>query len=341
MSTATKPLVVLVGPTASGKSALGIFLAQQLGGEILVCDSTQVYRHFDIGTGKVPPAARARVPHHLLDLCEPTEEFTAGDYLRAARAVLARLRSPSSGGQAEVSGRGRLPIVTAGTGLYLRAFLEGLSPLPPRSPAWRTRLQERAQEQSSEHLHCILARVDPTAAKEIAPRDTPKLVRALEVFFLARRPRTELFQAGRQRLEGYAVLKLGLMPDRKKLYERIEARVEEMLSNGWLAETRRLLERFPANAKPFGFLGYKQLAAHLRGELSLKEAVKQIKHETRQYAKRQITWFRKEPGVTWLPGFGTDAQTQADALARVRAAVVPSGHGFNRAEGQSASIGSI
>lgn len=312
MTGALRPLVVIVGPTASGKSAQGIFLAEQLGGEVLVCDSTQIYRHFDIGTGKVSAAARARVPHHLLDLCEPTEEFTAGDYLRAARAVLI-----------EVSGRGRLPIVTAGTGLYLRAFLEGLSPLPPRSPELRGRLQARAEEQGSERLHRLLARVDPTAAGEIGPRDTPKLVRALEVYFLARRPRTELFQAGRERLEGYAVQKLGLMPDRKKLYERIEARVEEMLDAGWLEETRRLRERFGDQVKPFGFLGYKQLAAHLRGELSLKEAVKQIKHETRQYAKRQITWFRKEPGVEWLPGFGDDARIQAEAVACIRAALEP------------------
>jgi len=301
---------VIVGPTASGKSALGIFLAQQRGGEVLVCDSAQVYRHFDIGTGKVTEAARRGVPHHLLDLCEPTEEFTAGDYLRRGRKVLA-----------EVSGRGRLPIVTAGTGLYLRALLEGLSPLPPRSPELRARLQADAEEKGSEYLHRLLARVDPAAAGEIAPRDTPKLIRALEVCFLARQPRTELFRAGRPRLEGYRVVKLGLLPERAALYERIEARVEAMLDAGWLEETRRLLERFPAHAKPFGVLGYKQLVAHLRGELSLKDAIKQTKHETRQYAKRQITWFRKEPGVEWLHAFGDDASIQAEALARLRTAL--------------------
>lgn len=304
----TRPLVVLVGPTASGKSALGIFLAEQLPGEVLVCDSTQVYRYFDIGTGKVGPRERSRVPHHLLDLCEPTEEFTAGDYLRAGRAVLKK-----------ASGRGRVPIITAGTGLYLRALLEGLSPLPPRSPELRARLQARAEERGSDYLHRLLARVDPTAARAIGARDTPKLVRALEVYFQARRPRSELFREGRPRLKGYAVLKLGLMPERKELYERIEARVEAMLAAGWLEEMRRLRERFPESAKPFGFLGYKQLAAHLRGVLSFKEAIKQTKHETRQYAKRQITWFRKEPGVTWLHGFGDDERIQQDALARIRA----------------------
>ncbi|MFQ5664033.1 MAG: tRNA (adenosine(37)-N6)-dimethylallyltransferase MiaA [Terriglobia bacterium] len=310
MKSPPRSLVVIVGPTASGKSALGIFLACALGGEVLVCDSTQVYRHFDIGTGKVEPAARALAPHHLFDLCEPTEEFTAGDYLRVGRRVLA-----------EVSARGRLPVVTAGTGLYLRALLEGLSPLPPRSPELRARLREQANERGSEYLHRMLARVDPASAQAIALRDTPKLVRALEVYFLARRPRSELFRAGRPRLEGYAVQKLGLLPERQKLYERIDARVEAMLDAGWLDETRRLRERFPPSAKPFGFLGYRQLAAHLRGELSLKEAIKQTKHETRQYAKRQITWFRKEPGVAWLPGFGDDEPVQARAMAQVRGAL--------------------
>lgn len=309
MNPALRPLVVIVGPTASGKSALGIFLARELGGEVLICDSTQVYRHFDIGTGKAPAPARAGVPHHLLDLCEPGEEFTAGDYLRLGRRVLA-----------EVNGRGRLPIVTAGTGLYLRALLEGLSPLPPRSPELRARYEERAEERGSEYLHRLLARVDPESARSIAPRDTPKLIRALEVYFQARRPRAELFREGRPRLEGYAVVKVGLMPDRKKLYQRIEQRVEEMLAAGWLEEVKPLRERFPAGAKPFGFLGYKQLAAHLRGELSFKDAIKQTKHETRQYAKRQITWFRKESGVHWLPGFGDDPGLQASARNHVQAA---------------------
>lgn len=313
MRVSGKPLLVVLGPTASGKSALGVFLAQRLAGEVLVCDSTQVYRYFDIGTGKVPAGTRARVAHHLLDLREPAEEFTAGDYLRAARTALAR-----------VSGQGRLPVVTAGTGLYLRAFLEGLSALPARSPELRARLQALAEDKGSEYLHCLLGRVDAASAHQIAPRDAPKLVRALEIRFLARRPRTAFFREGRPRLEGYAVLKLGLMPDREKLYERIDARVEEMLDAGWLEETRRLRAQFPEKAKPFGFLGYRQLAAHLRGELSLKDAIKQTKHETRQYAKRQITWFRKEPGVEWLYGFGHQEAVQAEALTRVRASFIPS-----------------
>ena len=307
--TAARPLLVLLGPTASGKSALALFLAEKFNGEILACDSAQVYRHFDIGTAKPTAAERARVPHHLLNLCEPKEEFTAGDYLRLGRAALDG-----------ISARGRLPIVVAGTGLYLRALLEGLSPLPARSPELRARLQARAEEKGSGHLHRLLARVDPASAKEIAPQDTPKLVRALEVFFIARRPRAELFREGRPRLEGYAVEKIGLLPDRQPLYRRIEARVDSMLAAGWLEEARRLRQRFGGAVKPFGFLGYKQLAAHLQGEGSLEEAVQEIKQETRNFAKRQLTWFRREPGVAWLAGFGDDSRIQAEALARIQAA---------------------
>ncbi|MGH9777190.1 MAG: tRNA (adenosine(37)-N6)-dimethylallyltransferase MiaA, partial [Candidatus Acidiferrales bacterium] len=212
------------------------------------------------------------------------------------------------------------PIVVAGTGLYLRALLEGLSPLPPRSPELRARLQARAEEKGSGYLHRVLARVDPASAKEIAPQDTPKLVRALEVFFIARRPRAELFRQGRPRLEAYAVERLGLLPDRQPLYARIEARVDSMLAAGWLEEARRLRQRFGGAVKPFGFLGYKQLAAHLQGEGSLEEAVKEIKQETRNFAKRQLTWFRREPGVAWLAAFGDDSRMQEEALARIQAA---------------------
>jgi tRNA dimethylallyltransferase len=316
MNKSRKPLLVILGPTASGKSALALHLAEKLHGEILACDSTHVYRHFDLGTAKPSAAERARVPHHLLDLCEPDDEFTAGDYLRLGRAALD-----------EVSARGRLPIVVAGTGLYLRALLDGLSPLPSRSPDLRARLRALADKKGSAYLHRLLQRLDPASAKEIAPQDAPKLIRALEVFFIARRPRAELFRQGRPRLEGYAVEKLGLLPDRRLLYQRIEARVDHMLAAGWLDEARRLRalneaegrQLFTDRVKPFGFLGYKQLAAHLRGELSLDDAVRQIKQETRNFAKRQLTWFRREPGVAWLSGFGDDSAIQQHALERIRA----------------------
>jgi tRNA dimethylallyltransferase len=308
MNPPARPLVVIVGPTASGKSALALHLAEKLKGEILACDSAQIYRHFDIGTGKPTPEEQSRVPHHLLDLCQPTDDFNAGDYLRRGRDVLEK-----------VSARGRLPIVTAGTGLYLRALLEGLSPLPPRSPELRARLTAEAEEKGSDLLHRMLARVDPDSARDIAPQDTPKLVRALEVYFLARQPRGELFRTGRDPLEGYNVVKLGLLPDRQQLNQRIEARVDAMLEAGWLEETRRLLARIPPDTKPFGFLGYKQLSAHLRGDCSLEDAVNEIKRQTRQYAKRQLTWFRKEPAVEWLSALGDHILAQTEALKRASA----------------------
>jgi len=303
----TFPLLVLAGPTASGKSALGLFLARELGGEVLACDSTQIYRHFDIGTGKVTQKETSGVPHHLLDLCEPEELFTAGDYMHVARRTLA-----------EVSRRGRLPVVTVGTGLYLRALLEGLSPVPKRSEELRARLQALLGERESKYLHRMLARVDRKSAEEIAPGDGSKLVRALEICFLTRKPRSEFFREGRDPLTGYRVLKLGLLPERAALNERIEARVEKMLEAGWLEETRRLMECYPSGIKPFSFLGYKQFTAHLRGGLSYEDAVAQTKHETRRYAKRQLTWFRREPGLEWLDGFGDTLEVQREALRRVR-----------------------
>lgn len=299
------PIVAIVGPTASGKSALGICVAEKFGGEVVACDSTQVYRGFDIGIAKVRAEERRGISHHLVDLVEPEELFTAGEYRCRALEVLEDLRR-----------RGRLPVFTVGTGLYLRALLEGLSEAPTRSEELRERLRRRAKERGCEHLHRILARLDPAAAGRIAPRDEPKIVRAIEVCLIAGRPMTELHRAGRPRLEGFAAVKIGLMPPRAELYARIEQRVEEMLTAGWLEEVRRLVERgIPASAKPFQFLGYGELRAHVEGKASLKEAIRATKQATRRYAKRQITWFRKEAGVRWLHGFGDDAATAAAAEA--------------------------
>ncbi len=309
------PLVAIVGPTGSGKSALALFLARRLDGEVLACDSTQVYRHFDIGTGKVTPAPppaglaeRSAVPHHLLDLAEPEELFTAGEYRRRAILVLEELRR-----------RSRLGILTAGTGLYLRALLEGLFEGPQRSEALRARLRERASRLGTSHLHRILERVDPDSASRIDPRDSPKIIRALEVRFLAGRPISELFRKGRSQLEGFAWLKLGLLPERQALYEKIEQRVEEMLAAGWLAEIQGLLERgYSTDLKPFQFIGYRELADVLQHRRALKEAIRMIKRKSRHYAKRQITWFRKEPGVHWIRDFGSNAETERLALAQVQ-----------------------
>ena len=250
------PLVAIMGPTASGKSALAVWLAENLNGEVVACDSTQVYRHFDIGTAKPQAKERRGVPHHLIDLLEPEEVFTTGDYRRCAEAVLAELRR-----------RGKLPIFTIGTGLYLRALLEGLADAPARSEELRARLGERAQVHGPEYLHRLLRRLDPAAATKIAPRDHPKLIRAIEVCLLAGRPISEVHRSGRSRLEGFHPLKVGLMPPRAALYERIDQRVQEMLGQGWLEEVKRLIASgILADAKPFQFIGYSQLRALLAGE---------------------------------------------------------------------------
>lgn len=298
------PLVAIVGPTASGKSALGVYLAERLGGEVVACDSTQVYRHFDIGTAKPTQEEQRGIPHHLMDLVEPEDLFTAGDYRWRALEVLEALRQ-----------RNRLPIVTAGTGLYLRALLEGLADAPTRSEELRERLDERARSRGPTYLHRLLRRLDSAAAARIAPRDLPKLVRAVEVCLLAGKPITAVHKAGRPGLEGFAPLKVGLIPSRVRLYQRIERRVETMLQRGWLEEVRDLVaKRIPATVKPFQFIGYSELRAHLEGKQSLAEAVGAIQQATRRYAKRQLTWFRKEPGVHWFQGFGDDAEIAAAVL---------------------------
>ena len=308
MSKALYPLVAIVGPTASGKSALGIHLAGQFDGEVLACDSTQVYRGFDVGTGKVLPAEHRGIPHHLLDLLEPQEVFTAGEYRRRALDVLEGVRQ-----------RGKLPILTAGTGLYLRALLEGLSDAPTRSEELRERLRQRAVKKGPGWLHRILHRLDAERAAQVSAADTPKLIRAIEVCLLAGRPASEVYRAGRPRLEGFAPIKVGLMPARTALYERIEQRVRAMLDASWTGEVQRLLAAgIPETAKPWQFIGYAELRAHLRGVVSLKEAIKTIQRKTRHYAKRQITWFRKEPGVEWFHGFGNDPEITEAVAAFLR-----------------------
>lgn len=297
-------LVVILGPTASGKSEVGIRIAEQLGGEILVCDSTQVYRHFDIGTAKVPPADRRGIPHHLIDLVETGEVFTAGDYRRRALEVLD-----------DVCGRHKVPILTAGTGLYLRALLEGLADAPTRSDELRERLRKRAARHGPEYLHRVLARLDGETATRIAPRDTQKIVRAIEIRMLAGKGVADVHRGGRTGLQGYDIRKVGLLPPRAALYSRIDARVISMIEAGWLDEVRGLIAGgIPADAKPFQFIGYAELRAYLEGSLDQDAAIKRIQQSTRQFAKRQITWFRREKHVEWLAGFGDQPGIQSAAL---------------------------
>jgi tRNA dimethylallyltransferase len=311
----TAPLVAIVGPTASGKSALAVWLAERLGGVVVACDSTQLYRRFDIGTAKPAPAARRGVPHHLMDVLDPAETATAGDYRLRAIAVLEDLRT-----------RARLPIFTVGTGLYLRALLEGLSNAPPRSEELRERLRESSSGHPAGYLHRILRRMDPSAAERIAPGDNQKLIRAIEVCLLARRPLSEVHREGRAPLAGWSAVKIGLAPDREALYQKIQARLDAMLAAGWVDEVRTLLAAgLPENSKAFDFIGYSELRAHLRGESSFEQAKTAIAQATRRFAKRQMTWFRKEGGVIWLDGFGDEPRIQEHALRQLRAAGISSG----------------
>ncbi len=297
-------LVAIVGPTASGKSSLGVSLAQHFHGEVVVCDSTQLYRGFDIGTAKLSVAERGGVAHHLIDVLNPSEDATAGGYRRLALGVLDDLRR-----------RKRLPVFTVGTGLYLRALLEGLADVPQRSEELRERLRASAVAHPPGYLHRILKRLDPEAAQKIAPADEQKLIRALEVCLLARKPISEVHRSSRNRLEGWRVLKIGLMPSRQRLHELINARTDLMLNRGWLREVEALVKSgLNEEVKPFDFIGYRELLAVLRAQIPLEQAREAIQQATRRYAKRQVTWFRKETDVRWFSGFGSDADLTAAVL---------------------------
>jgi tRNA dimethylallyltransferase len=298
------PLVAVVGPTASGKSSLAVWLAERFDGEVVACDSTQLYRGFDIGTAKPSPIERRNIPHHLIDVLDPSEEATAGRYRQLALSVLEGL-----------SRRKGLPVLTVGTGLYLRALLEGLAEAPQRSEELRERLRVDAKGHPPGYLHEVLKKLDPEAASKIAPADEQKLIRAIEVCVLAGKPISEVHRVGRTPLEGWRVLKIGLMPPNESLHQRVKARTDAMLERGWLGEVQALIESGLAeDVKPFDFIGYRELRAALRSEISLEEAWAAIQQATRQYAKRQLTWFRKEANVRWFTGFGDDAALQDDVF---------------------------
>jgi tRNA dimethylallyltransferase len=295
-------LVIILGPTASGKTSLSLALAEKFDGEIVNCDSVAMYREFDIGTAKPSAAERARAPHHLFDFVDPTQYMTAGEYARQARQLLT-----------EISERRRLPIVVGGTGLYLRALLEGLFPGPQRSEELRQRLRESAARAGPGHLYRILCRLDRPAADKVHPNDIPKLIRAIEVCLASRQKMSELWQQGRDPLQGFRMRRLGLDPDRSILYERINQRALKMFETGLTEETQRLLRKYGA-ARPLTSLGYRQAVQLLKGELTREQAVQAAQQAHRNYAKRQMTWFRREPEVTWLKGFGDDPQVQQEAL---------------------------
>jgi tRNA dimethylallyltransferase len=301
------PLPLVLGPTGSGKSDLALRIALAVGGEIVNCDSLQVYRGFDIGTAKVPATERQGVAHHLIDVIDPEQLFTAGDYARLAESALR-----------EIAGRGRIPVVAGGTGFYLRALLDGLFPGPSRDAKLRTRLEHREQRRPGS-LHRILTRLDPAAGARIHPNDKHKTMRALEVRLIEGRPLSALFERGREPLSGFRPIKLGLDPPRELLYARLNARAGAIFERGLVDEVRQLLAAGVARAaKPFESLGYKQALQLVEGSLTFVQALESTQLETRRYAKRQITWFRKEHGVHWLRGLGDDPRVQAEALAIVK-----------------------
>jgi tRNA dimethylallyltransferase len=302
-------VILLLGPTGSGKTALSLALAERFGGEIVSCDSVAVYRGMELGTAKPTPEERARVPHHLIDVANPDEPFTAGAYMKAGRAALG-----------EISARKRLPIVTGGTGLYLRALTEGLFAGPAQQQELRSRLRRSAERRGSAWLHRILARLDPVSAARIHANDTPKLIRAIEVCLAGRKPMSEVM--GRDPLTGFRLLRIGLNPPRPALYARLNARCAAMFAAGLIDETRGLLARY-GPVKAFDSLGYRQALESIAGTSSIEEAIKSAQQGHRNYAKRQMTWFRREPDVHWLAGFGDDGETARAAMELIEGTRLP------------------
>lgn len=298
-------LIVLAGPTASGKTSLSLHLAERFSGEIVSCDSVAVYRDMEIGTAKPDRADRERVPHHLIDVVDPTEPYTAGDYSRAGRGALS-----------EIAARGRVPIVTGGTGLYLRALIDGLFAGPQRSESLRERLKLSDKRRGRGWLYQVLMRLDPQSAYRIHPNDKPKLIRAIEVCIAARQPMSHAWEQGRESLKGFRTLRIGLEPDRDYLYQRINKRAAAMFQNGLVEETRMLLEKY-GEARPFDSLGYKQARALLRGDYREVDAISLAQQGHRNYAKRQLTWFRREPDMYWLHGFGDEPRIRKKAADMV------------------------
>lgn len=302
----TEPLVVVVlGPTGSGKTALSLELAERFGGEIVSCDSVAVYLGMEVGTAKPTTAERRRVPHHLIDVTSPDVPFTAGEYSRQARAALK-----------DIAGRGLMPIVTGGTGLYLRALTEGLFAGPARQEDFRARLTRSRERHGDGWLHRILKRLDPGSAARIHANDAAKLMRAIEVCLAGRRPMSEVLQdreKARDPLTGFRLLRIGLNPPRKALYDRLNRRAAAMFAEGLVEEARGLLDRYGA-VKALDSLGYRQAAAVLDGKMSEQAAIEAAQQGHRNYAKRQLTWFRREPEVHWLEGFGDEAEIVRAAM---------------------------
>jgi tRNA dimethylallyltransferase len=308
VTAADQPLIVLVGPTASGKTFLALRLAEEFHGEIISCDSVAVYRELEIGTAKPTREERALIQHHMIDVVSPDQTCTAGDYSRQAREALTGITE-----------RCHLPIVAGGTGLYLRALIDGLFPAPPQKPGQRERLRKLAKTKGSAYLHRLLTRLDKTAAAAIHVNDVPKVIRAIEVSLAAEGPLTQQWQKGRNALTGYRILRLGLNPPRDRLYERINQRAAAMFDRGLIEETERLIARYGPDCRPLTSLGYAEAMAVLQNKVTREQAVTQAQQGHRNYAKRQLTWFRREPNMHWLEGCGSDEDITEQALQLVAA----------------------
>ena len=302
------PIIAVVGPTASGKSSLALSLAARFNGEIVNYDSVQIFRGLDIGSAKPSYDERERVPHHMIDIREPDELFTAGDYQREARRVLEELRS-----------RSRVPILVGGTGLYLRALTDGLFQGPTRSTHWRSRLEAIAETRGREYLHRVLQRLDPVSANRIAARDKPKIIRALEVRLETGKPLTEHLKVEPRRpLQGFSICTVGLDPPREECYRRIDARVERMFQAGLIEEVQGLMARgVPPDAKPLGAIGYRHVLANLNKACAWDDTIRMIQRDTRRYAKRQLTWFRRQAQTAWFGGPGDNKAIEEEVHRKV------------------------
>ena len=298
-----RTVVAILGPTASGKSALGLAMARRFGGEIISCDSTAVYKGFEIGTDKVPLAEQQGVPHHLVDLVDPDCEYTAADYARDAMRAIVDIRR-----------RGRLPVLVGGTGFYYRALVRGLFPGPARDPAIRSRLERIAARRGVERLHRWLTRVDPMSATRIQSRDLVRIVRALEVYLKSGRPLTEHFAQTRAPLEGWSVIGLAVAPPWDQITDRIARRVDIQFARGIVDEVRQALASgVPATSRPFKGYVYRRVLEHVRGERDEAGTRELIVRENRHYARRQLIWFRKEPNLVWIHRAGERDETIDEA----------------------------
>ena len=299
------PLIVVAGPTGAGKSALALRICEEFSGEIVNCDSLQLYRGFHVGTAKTPEPERRGVPHHLIDVLDPSEGYSAGEYARIARAIIK-----------DVSHRNRLPVVSGGTGFYLRALLDGLPILPESHKPTRDRLMLR-EEKKPGSMARLLSRLDPASAGRIHPNDTQRLMRAVEIRLVSGKASPPMIEM--EPLTGYKILKIGLDPDRKQLYHLLDARAETMFDAGLIEEVAELLKQgCTGDEKPFESLGYLQTIAYLRGEITRERAIYLTQLETRHYAKRQWTWFRRDARFYWLSGFGTEPPIIEQSIAAIR-----------------------